>query len=53
VIVTLVSDGRVQIAPQPPPLGFRHEFVKLRESADPAGQVLLESAHLRIALQQE
>ena len=49
VTVALASDGRVREATQPLLPGFRHVLVKFRGSADPAEQVALESAYLRMA----
>ena len=49
VTVALASDGRVRDATQPLLPGFRHVLVKFRGSADPAEQVALEAAYLRMA----
>jgi len=49
VTVALAADGRVREATQPLRPGFRHVLVKFRGSADPAEQVALESAYLRMA----
>ncbi len=49
VTVALHADGRVQDASLPLAPGFRQVLVKFRASSDPAAQVALEAAYLRMA----